>query len=297
MDQNSNMGGFAPMPGQAPGVGGNTAAMPNAAPAAAPAPGAPVNNSMPSMGTPVMPGMPAPGAAGTNFQTPAAGATAATTATAGKKDTTLIETIILVAVCVIAAAAIIFAVIFFMQWNSLKTNYDSEVAMKEAAARQEQSTIDEEKAKEEKNLPFSKFTGPSDYGSISFEYPKTWSVYVKSDGMNNSDYEAFFSPYQVDPVDAQTSRYALRFKIFNQQISSVQQQYDSKLQDGSLVSSVFNADDNKITGTKYEGTVAQDMQGIIVLFKVNDKTVMLQTDALSYKQDFETLISKIRRNS
>lgn len=269
------MGGFAPMPGQ----------VPTGAPSAAPNPGVMPNTMMPGM-NPAMPN-----------QAPQAQAQAAATANLGKKDTTMIETIILVVVCIIAAAAIIFAVIFFMQYNQLKTNFDSEVAMKEAAAREEQAAEDTANFAENEKQPFTKFTGPSDFGSIGFEFPKTWSVYVASDGSNNSDYVAYFRPSQVDPIDDDASRYALRFTILNQQINSVQSQYDRKLEDGSLTSSVFNADNNKISGTKYMGQIDENMQGIVVIFKVNDKTVLLQTDAMVYQQDFETLLTKLRRNS
>lgn len=311
MDQNSNMGGFAPMPGQT-GMGGNdTVVVPDgfqAAPAAAPMPGAAPMNTMPNMAAPAaMPGMPAPampaaapGVAPINPAVPQMNPTAApnaATAAAGKKDTTMIETIILVIVCLIAAAAIVFAVIFFMKYNELNTDFESQKSIAEANARVEQEEADIAKFEEEKKLPFQKFTGPSDYGSISFEYPKTWSIYVESDGTDNSDYVAYFRPGQVDPVGKEDSRYALRFKIMNQQITSVQEEYEGLLEDGSVTSSVFNADNNKVTGTMYTGKIAENMNGIVVLIKVNDKTAIFQTDAMIYKNDFQTLISKIRRNS
>lgn len=303
MDQNSNMGGFAPMPDNNGFGSNNSASMPGgaqAAPAAAPGFGAaPMTNTMPNPNTSApLPGMPAPGMPAAPGMPGATNPATATTAGAGtKKDTTLIETIILVAVCVIAAAAIVFAVIFFMQYNELKTNFDSDKNAAVAAAVEAQQEADNEKFKEDEKLPYAKFTGPSDYGSISFEYPKTWSLYVENDGSNNSDYSAYFKPVQVDPINDRSSRYALRFKILNQQITTVQSQYDSKLQDGSVTSSVFNADNNNVTGTKYVGAIEPDINGIIVLIKVNDKTVIFQTDAMTYQADFDTLISKIRRNS
>ena len=86
MDQNSNMGGFAPMPGQE-GMGGNgTVVTPTGfqdASAAAPAmAGAtPMNNTMPNpmaapapamaQQAPAMPGMPAPGMPGVQAPIPA----------------------------------------------------------------------------------------------------------------------------------------------------------------------------------------------------------------------------------
>jgi hypothetical protein len=114
---------------------------------------------------------------------------------------------------------------------------------------------------------------------------------------NNSDYNAYFAPSQVNPIEDEGSRYALRFSIYNQQINNIQQQYDKKIEDGELTSSVFNADNNKISGTKYMGQIDENMQGIVVVFKVNDKTVVMQTDAMVYQQDFETLLTKLRRNS
>lgn len=221
-------------------------------------------------------------------------------ATAGiqqKKSSGLAETIVLIVVCLIAAAAIVFAVYFFMQYNDLKNDFESQksVAVADAVAKQQEE--DNAKFAEEEKQPFSKFTGPSDYGSLSFEYPKTWSVYVESDGTNNSDFVAYFRPGQVDPIDDESSRYALRFIILNEQISSVQRAYDSNVTAGTLTSSVFNADNSKITGTKYVGMVGDNMDGISVLVKVNDKTAIFQTDSQVYAQDFETLLTKLRRNS
>jgi len=312
MDQNSNMGGFAPMPGQT-GMGGNdTVVMPNsfqAAPTAAPMPGAaPMNNTMPNtMPNPMMtapnaaPSMPAPGMPAPNVPnlgTPTAMPNAAVPANMPvKRDTTLIETVILIIVCLIAAAAIVFAVIFFMQYNELKTNYDTEKSLEVEKAKKEQADVDNASFEEREKLPNYHFTGPSDYGSISFEYPKTWSLYIESDGTNNSDYKAYFSPAQVNPIKDKNSRYALRFSILNRQYDTVQKTYESKVKNGKLTSSMFTADDNTVSGIKYEGEIDNNMNGIVILVKVNDKTAIFQMDAEVYRTDFETLVKGIRRNS
>lgn len=312
MDQNSNMGGFAPMPGQE-GVGGNdtvvtptgfqsapTAApeMPSAAPmnntmpnpVAAPAMAAPIANPNPAAapGGMPMPGMPAQ-------QAPVSAA--ATAGVTPKKDTTLIETIILVVVCLIAAAAIVFAVIFFMKFNELNTDFESKKGLAVADAVKQKEDELQASFTEQEKLPYYNFTGPSDYGSISFQYPKTWSVYVDSDGTNNSDYKAYFRPSQVDPIKNKDSRYALRFSILNRQYDTVQKTYETKVKSGKMTTSVFNADNNSITGIRYEGEIDKEINGVVVLIKVNDKTAVFQMDAEVYRTDFETLIQGIRRNS
>lgn len=308
MDQNSNMGGFAPMPGQE-GMGGNgTVVTPTGfqdASAAAPAmAGAtPMNNTMPNpmaapapamaQQAPAMPGMPAPGMPGVQAPIPAS----ATAGMPGKKNTTLIETIILVVVCLIAAAAIVFAVVFFMKYNELNTDFESKKNLEVAKAVKEQEDKDNASFAEREKLPYYSYTGPSDYGSISFQYPKTWSVYVDSDGTNNSDFKAYFRPSQVDPIKDKDSRYALRFSILNRQYDTVQKTYQTKVTSGKMTASVFNADDNKITGIRYEGEIEKNINGIVVLVKVNDKTAVFQMDADVYRTDFETLLQGLRRNS
>lgn len=213
------------------------------------------------------------------------------------RKTSVGEIVILVIVCLIAAAAIVCAVIFFMKWNELSTNYNTEKDIAVAEAKKAQKDADEANFAEREKTPNTQFTGPSDFGSLSFYYPKTWSVYVSSDGSNNSDYEAYFAPGQVNPLNDEGSRYALRFIIQNEQIADVQREYDTKVKEGEMTSKVFNADSNRITGTKYEGLIEENMRGIVVLIKVNDKTAILQTDAETYRADFEALLTTLRRNS
>lgn len=288
--------GFQSAPEAAPAATVGAAPMNNttANPAAAPA----MNMAAPAAAAtsaPAMPGMPAP-----NIPNPMAAPTpipaAATAGVATKKDTTLIETIILVIVCLIAAAAIVFAVIFFMQYNELNTDFESKKELAVAEAVKAQEDTDNASFAEREKLPYYSFTGPSDYGSISFQYPKTWSVYVDSDGTNNTDYKAYFRPSQVDPIRNNDSRYALRFSILNRQYDTVQKSYESNVQSGKMTSSIFNAGDN-ITGIRYEGEIDREINGIVILVKVNDKTAVFQMDADVYRTDFETLVQGIRRNS
>lgn len=304
MDQNSNMGGFAPMSGPDNGANSGSGAMPNSFQAVTAntfeAPTAPTTNTFSTNPNPApapTPAMPSPSMPA--MQPTSAAPAPAPSAGMPEKKNALIETIILVVVCLIAAIAIVIAVVFFMQYNDLKTNYDSEKGIAVAEAVKAQEDADIEKFKEESKLPYSKFTGPSDYGSLSFEYPKTWNVYVNSDGADNTDYEAYFRPGQVDPVSKDTSRYGLRFQIYDRQITSVQPDYENKVKDGSLTSSVFSAGSgaSALTGTRYEGNISEKIRGIVILIKVNDKTAIFQTDSDSYRADFDKLVNSLRRNS
>lgn len=297
MDQNSNMGGFSPMPeqqGVPPMMGAensmqginNQAAMNMAGEALA----MPQQQMM----------MPAPGMPGAQ-QAPMVPSNLpgqqAAMAYPEKKNSTLIETIILVVVCLIAAAAIVFAVINFMNYNEVKNNADSDKQIAVAEAKKEQQEIDNVKFEDQLKLPNNHFTGPSDYGSLGFEYPKTWSVYIESDGLNNSDFVSYFSPTQVNPVKSDDSRYALRFSILNRQFDAVVKDYEKLVENNELRESTFNGDGQRISGIRYEGMLDDEINGVAIVVKVNDKTAIFQTDASVFFNDFDAVMASLRRNS
>ena len=203
----------------------------------------------------------------------------------------LIETIVLVIVCLLAAAGIICSVVFFLQWNEAETNLEGKINMAVAEAKEEQKTLDEANFAEREKLPNTEFVGPSDYGSLSFMYPKTWSVYVAKDASNGGDFEAYFNPVQVEPVSNQTIN-ALRLTIYDRPIDQVRTQYDSLVKSGKLESRVYQSGD--VSGTLYSGQISNYIDGILLMIKINDKTAILQTDSQNFKEDFEALIATIR---
>lgn len=208
---------------------------------------------------------------------------------------TLVETIILVIVCLIAAGAIIVAVVFFMKYQEADTDQQSKIdsAVAEAVAKEQALAAKnlDEKLKE----PNLEFRGPDDYGSISFQYPKTWSVYVEKDASDNSDYVAYFQPKAVPPINGKNSRYALRFAIYNRQYDDVAKPFIAKVKNGKMKSTNFTADSGNITGMRYEGEISSKINGTFVIFKVNDKTAVLQTDSDVLLDDYEKILTTLRR--
>ena len=203
------------------------------------------------------------------------------------------EAILLVIVCLVAVAAIIFAVYFYLQWNEAQMNVDGKIAAAEAVAREDQQTIDEANFAEREKQPNLEFVGPGDYGSLSFRYPRTWSVYVAKDASGGGDFEAYFNPGQVNEV-SETSINALRLTIYNRRIEEVRTSYDSLVSAGNLTMSVFSVGD--ITGDRFEGAFNEDIVGSMVMFKINDKTVVLRADAGVFKSDFNALIATMKHN-
>lgn len=184
----------------------------------------------------------------------------------------------------------------YVQYSEQKTNVDGKITLAEAAAQKKQADADEEKFNQREKEPNREFAGPDDYGRVSFKYPKTWSVYVANDATtSSSQYAAYLNPIIVPPINSNTARFALTVTIDNVAYDKALESYAASVKKGDLKSTPITV--NNHDGTRFDGSFSKDVRGAAVLFKVRDKTVTIQTDADTFKPDFENIIKTIDFNS
>ena len=181
----------------------------------------------------------------------------------------------------------------YLNYTEQKTNVDGKIDLAVATAKKEQIDIEGAKFAEREKEPNREFVGPDDYGRLSFNYPKTWSVYVAHDVTKGGTYEAYLNPITVPPVDSK-QQYSLRVTIEEKDYDQVVKSYDQLVQKGDLRSSATSASGNN--GTRFDGSFTKDIRGSAVLYKIRDKTVTLRTDADTFKPDFENIIKTIKFN-
>jgi hypothetical protein len=198
-----------------------------------------------------------------------------------------------ISLSLVSALAIGVAVWGVVNYLEQKSNVDSKVSDAVATAKKEQADIDEAKFSARDKEPNRQFVGPDDYGRLTFNYPKTWSVYVNKDASAGGTYEAYLNPISV-PAVSSAQQYALRVSIEEKEYASVLSTYDSLVKKGDLKSSAVSADSSN--GTRLDGKFTKDIRGSAVIFKIRDKTVTLRSDADTFKTDFETLIKTIKFN-
>jgi hypothetical protein len=196
----------------------------------------------------------------------------------------------LVVLVLVVGSAAIWA---YINYTQQKTNVDGRVALAVAQAKNDQANTDETKFAEREKEPNRQFVGPDNDGRLTFSYPKTWSVFVASDGTNGAPYTAYLSPITVPPVTDQ-QQYSLRVTIEQRDYNQVVQSYQSKVQTGDLRASATSA--NGHNGTRLDGTFSPYIRGAAVIYQIRDKTVTLRTDADTFKPDFEALIKTIDFN-
>lgn len=216
-----------------------------------------------------------------------------------KKDISgLVKTIVIIIVSLIAVTFIGLFIWMNMNYQEAQTDLDTKIAVAVAEAKDEQAMELEQDFLEREKYPYKTFSGPADYGQLTFEYPKTWSVYVAAAATNSDgDFNAYFNPIQVDAVGDDTVN-ALRVTIRDESFDEVSEEYQKdmdKKDSGLTMASTTIGKNNNITANRYTGKIpdAKDLSGFIVTFKIRDKTAVLQTDSVLFQEDFDKLLGTV----
>jgi len=208
----------------------------------------------------------------------------------GSAKVWMITTISLIVLFAVASG---LAVWLFISYTEQKTDVDSKVDTAVSEAKKVQADADEAKFTQREKEPMRGFVGPDDYGRVTFDYPKTWSVFVNKDVSKGGTYEAYLNPITVPPVSA-TQQFAIRVLIEEKDYDKVLTTYDALVKEGDLQSSSVSADGS--SGTRLDGNFTKDIRGSAVLFKIRDKTLTIRTDANTFTADFNALIATIKFN-
>lgn len=184
-----------------------------------------------------------------------------------------------------------------MDYNEVSTDVNGQIAVAVAAAKDEQATQDEQEFLEREKFPYQSFAGPADYGQLTFQYPKTWSVYVPSDASHGGDFEAYFSPVQVNAINNENIN-SLRLFIRNKDFESVAADYQRYVGSNDSKLSMQTVTIKEFTANRYTGVIPNtNFNGYIVIFKIRDKTAILQTDSVLFEADFNKLLETIQFNA
>ena len=185
------------------------------------------------------------------------------------------------------------ALLGYLYSEYLKVSKDVETKISIAVANAEKEVADKKEAefaKREKE-PYSTFSGPVNYGELSFSYPKTWSVYVEEDASSNGDFVAYLNPAQVEPKPKEGIN-ALRVTIKNSPYDTVLSEYNKYVEDGLMVLNTIKVNNETASYFRTTDNEKNKWQGAVVLIRIRDKTVFLQTDSELFLDDFDNIILK-----
>jgi len=207
-------------------------------------------------------------------------------------------TIFMVLAIVGGLVAVTFIGLFiwmYSQWSTAQEDVDSKINTAVAEAVNEKAEELEDQFTEREKKPYRIFTGPADYGELTLEYPKTWSVYEAKSATEGGDFEAYFNPDRVYQVGSDTIN-SLRVYIKNQSYDTVIQEYDNLTKEGKMtvaVRPIGGENANVYTGQLPD---TNDFQGIAAVFKIRDKTAIIQTDAMLFSDDYYKILDSVQFN-
>ena len=208
-------------------------------------------------------------------------------------DSSLLKLVIIILFSLLLIGALLLAYYFFSEYQLMKTDVEAKIDAAVVDANKELSDSLELEFEKREKEPRELFSGPTDYGSLSFRYPKTWSVYIARDAANGGDFEAYLHPREVAPISDKTPN-ALRVTIKSEQYENALRHYTSSVERGDLTATIIQV--NGQDATRYDGKINNNFVGSVVVIKIRDKTATLQTDAEIYREDFDDIIKSTTFN-
>ncbi|HVS79041.1 MAG TPA: hypothetical protein VHD84_01995 [Candidatus Saccharimonadales bacterium] len=212
------------------------------------------------------------------------------------KDHSPGKLIVIVVLALLLIAALVFGYWAYNSRQDYKNNTDKKINAAVTAAENAQAAKLQAEFAEQSKSPYKVFSGSATYGSITFNYPKTWSAYV--DTTNPSEpINAYFFPNQVPGIQSKTA-FALRIELLSTDYSQVLQQYSGLISQGTVKAKAYvppklKGVPNVQTGTLFSGqtnTSNNTQSGTLLAIKVRDKTLEISTQSSDYLNDFNKII-------
>lgn len=209
-----------------------------------------------------------------------------------KQHASLGWTIATVVLSVLLLGAGGFAAWAFMERGKYKNDTDAIVAKEVALAEQRVSTAKDAEFVEAEKKPTKAYKGPSTFGSVELEYPKTWSAFITESGQGNTPIDGYLHPNFVPGTQSGT-QFALRIEVVQRTYDDVLKQFDSKVRQGKVSVSPFRAElVPDVLGARVEGEINQGQKNLMVLFPIRDKTLKISTETETFFKDFNEIVLK-----
>lgn len=173
-----------------------------------------------------------------------------------------------------------------------KNNTDQKVAAAVEQAK-EQLTIQKEKEfTEREKSPLKTYVGPSAFGSLQIQYPKSWSGYVSVTNSSGTPVDGYFYPNVVPTTQGyNTAAFALRVQVQQQSYDSILQNYQAQLQEKTVTVKPFRMPKvSSVVGVRITGQIFPQKKGTLIVLPLRGQTLEVWTESGSFQKDFDNII-------
>jgi 4-amino-4-deoxy-L-arabinose transferase-like glycosyltransferase len=206
----------------------------------------------------------------------------------------------LLVIGLLTLALIVAAIVAFMMYSSqqdYKNNADQKIAAAVKVAETAQAAKLQQEFAEASKSPFKTYKGSVTYGTVTFAYPRTWSVYGAQPS-SDTPIDLYLHPDQVPALDNDAALYALRVEMVDTEYSDVLEEFSASISDGTvkaraIVPPKMKNVTNVQPGMRLDGAIAADQQGSMVILRLRDKTLKLYTESADFRADFEKVLASL----
>ena len=204
--------------------------------------------------------------------------------------------VVVIVVLVLTLIAVgFFAATTYQDKQKFRNDTDKLIAAAVSSAKQQQAVELQQKADQESKKPYKFFRGPVAHGSVSFQYPKTWSALVDQ-GDKANPINGYFYPDILPNLDDATA-FVLRVEQVDADYAQVLQSYDSDIKSGAVRAVAYKPPKmvnvpNVQVGTLLRGKFNDKFDGIVMVIKVRDKTLKVYTQSNKFAADYSGVVLK-----
>lgn len=182
----------------------------------------------------------------------------------------------------------VFTYIYYNKYNEQKTQVDSLITTAVDEAKTQQAAELEAKFQEDLKNPYEVYTASSEYNAVAVTYPRTWSSYVVAkSGATKLLLDGYFHPTTVPDVRGEVN-FALRMTLERTEYAGEVDDYQKLVEKGEIKATAITV--NGVKGVRLTGAIDKDINGIMVILPIRDKTLKVWTEALAYAKDFNEII-------
>lgn len=202
-----------------------------------------------------------------------------------------------VVLIILLVASLCFGYWAFSQMKDYKNNSDQKSAIAVKKANEEQKKQLQLAFDEQEKSPFKSYTGPSQFGSVYFTYPKSWSAYIVEQEANSSlPVDGYFYPNFVPGVSqSKKANFILRIQINNKAYKSELDQFNTSVKQGKVRVSPYVPEQlkNASPGVRIDGQLFTDKRGSMIIVPVRDKVLKIWTENESTVSDYNNVIKSL----
>lgn len=197
----------------------------------------------------------------------------------------------LVLVSVLLLGALGFGIWAFMGRQDYKNNVDQKIVEAVEVAEENLTIKKDAEFAESYKLPYTTYRGPAAFGTITIQYPKTWSNYVDEQN-NGTPVDGYMQPGYVSANE--DTNYALRYQVVNRQYDQEVKGIESRVKNGTAKTSAYRLPKlESVLGIKVVGEIDNRNTGTMIMMPLRDKTIKVWTEGEEFTNDFEAILKEL----